>query len=72
MTDIEQDALFQECLAEMDKRAMKYLLLSDKQAMRIAKLEAALTLCANHVDWIPHPHCVEVEAAIRAALEKKQ
>lgn len=32
------------------------------------RLREALTLCAKHVDWMPHPHCVEVETAIRAAL----
>ena len=32
------------------------------------RLRETLMLCAKHVDWMPHPHCVEVEAAIRAAL----
>ena len=32
------------------------------------RLRGALALCAKHVDWMPHPHCVDVEAAIRAAL----
>ena len=32
------------------------------------RLREALALCAKHVDWMPHPHCVEVETAIRAAL----
>ena len=32
------------------------------------RLREALMLCAKHVDWMPHPHCVEVETAIRAAL----
>lgn len=32
------------------------------------RLREALELCAKHVDWMPHPHCVEVGAAIRAAL----
>lgn len=32
------------------------------------RMNKALMLCAKHVDWMPHPHCVEVEAAIRAAL----
>lgn len=37
----------------------------------IARKDEALALCAKHVDWMPHPHSVAVEAAIRAALESK-
>lgn len=36
------------------------------------RLREALMLCAKHADWMPHPHCVEVETAIRAALGDKK
>lgn len=30
---------------------------------------AALKLCAKNVDWMPYPHCTQVDDALRAAWE---
>ena len=79
MTDIEQDELFQECLAEMDKRAMKYLLLSDEQAYRIEALEAEnerLRARLAHAEDDCEDDCIYCEERrqeiARAALGEKQ
>lgn len=44
---------------------------------RIAQLEAelaaareAMALVARNVDWVPHPHCSEVDDALRALAPK--
>lgn len=62
-------------IAELDGRAMEYLLLSDKQAMRIAKLEAALRLFLALIDDPDYDFgelCEEFVPIARAALGEKQ
>ena len=72
-----------ETLMEENERLIQQMIINneriDQYADRIEALSAenerlreALALCAKHVDWMPHPHCVEVDSVIRAALGEQQ
>jgi hypothetical protein len=40
----------------------------DKQTTEIERLRGALKWFAPHVDWMPHPYCVEGRNIIEASL----